>query len=128
MQIEGAYETRERTMMQYLAKVKEMKEKFDRCVVQQILRSENERANALSKFGAMALGVKNRKVTIMIKECPAIEEAIKVQALEEGRSWKDELIKYLKWGIVPSDPIQTKRVKFQAARFMMVGNDSIREH
>ncbi|KAL0385933.1 UNVERIFIED_CONTAM: Retrovirus-related Pol polyprotein from transposon gypsy [Sesamum radiatum] len=53
MQVEGAYETRERTMTQYLAKVKEQMSRFDRCTVQQIPRNENERADALSKFGAM---------------------------------------------------------------------------
>ncbi|KAL0449611.1 UNVERIFIED_CONTAM: hypothetical protein Slati_1517500 [Sesamum latifolium] len=36
MQVEGAYETRERTMMQYLAKVKEQMTRFDKCTVQQI--------------------------------------------------------------------------------------------
>ncbi|KAL0373879.1 UNVERIFIED_CONTAM: Ribonuclease HI [Sesamum radiatum] len=66
MQVEGAYKTRERTMMQYFEKVKELMARFDKCMVQQIPRSENERADALSKFGAMAAGIKSRKVTIMI--------------------------------------------------------------
>ncbi|KAL0427411.1 UNVERIFIED_CONTAM: Retrovirus-related Pol polyprotein from transposon gypsy [Sesamum latifolium] len=34
MQVEGTYETKERTMMQYLAKVKELMAKFDKCMVQ----------------------------------------------------------------------------------------------
>ncbi|KAL0420545.1 UNVERIFIED_CONTAM: hypothetical protein Slati_3077400 [Sesamum latifolium] len=86
MQIEGAYETRERTMMQYLAKVREQMKHFDKCTVQQIPRNENERADALSKFGAMIAGVKSRKVTIMIKERLAIEEAEEVQVVQEDRS------------------------------------------
>ncbi|KAL0417367.1 UNVERIFIED_CONTAM: hypothetical protein Slati_3568600 [Sesamum latifolium] len=84
MQVEGAYETRERTMMKYLAKVKELMARFDKCTVQQIPRNENERANALSKFEALIAGVRSRKVTIMVKEHPAIEEAKKVQLKKEG--------------------------------------------
>ncbi|KAL0455839.1 UNVERIFIED_CONTAM: hypothetical protein Slati_0923100 [Sesamum latifolium] len=81
MQVEGAYETRERTMTQYLTKVREQMTHFDKCTVQQIPRNENERADALSKYGAMIVGVKSRKVTIMIKEHSAIEEAEEVQVV-----------------------------------------------
>ncbi|KAL0344710.1 UNVERIFIED_CONTAM: hypothetical protein Sradi_4302300 [Sesamum radiatum] len=56
MQVEGNYETRERTMVQYLGKVKELMARFDKCIVQQIPRTENGRADALSKFGAMVVG------------------------------------------------------------------------
>ncbi|KAL0303331.1 UNVERIFIED_CONTAM: Ribonuclease HI [Sesamum radiatum] len=93
MQVKGAYETRERTMMQYLIKVKELMAKFDKCMVQQIPRNENERADTLSKFGAMVAGIKSRKVMIMIKEHPSIGEAEEVQVLEDRRSWKSDLVK-----------------------------------
>ncbi|KAL0434819.1 UNVERIFIED_CONTAM: hypothetical protein Sradi_0189800 [Sesamum radiatum] len=36
MQIKRSYETRERTMVQYLGKVKELMARFDKCIVQQI--------------------------------------------------------------------------------------------
>ncbi|KAL2227630.1 UNVERIFIED_CONTAM: Rab3 GTPase-activating protein catalytic subunit [Sesamum indicum] len=54
MQVQGSYETKEWSMTQYLKKVKEMMKKFDKCQLHQILRDENVRANALSKFGAMS--------------------------------------------------------------------------
>ncbi|KAL0445859.1 UNVERIFIED_CONTAM: hypothetical protein Slati_1713800 [Sesamum latifolium] len=88
---------------------------FDKCTVQQIPRNENERADALSKFGAMVAGVKSRKVTIMIKERPTIEEAV-VQVVEEDRSWKRDLIRYLKSEILPDDLVMARRIKFKAAR------------
>ncbi|KAL0449357.1 UNVERIFIED_CONTAM: Retrovirus-related Pol polyprotein from transposon gypsy [Sesamum latifolium] len=115
MQVEGTSETREQTMIQYLAKVKEQMALFDKCTVQQIPRNENEREDALSKFGAMVAGVKSRKVTITIKECPAIEEAV-VQVVEEDRSWKRDLIRYLKSEILSDDPVMARRIKSKAAR------------
>ncbi|KAL0386277.1 UNVERIFIED_CONTAM: hypothetical protein Sradi_3022000 [Sesamum radiatum] len=84
MQIEGLYETREWSMGQYLKKVKEMIQKFDKCQVHHILREENGRADALSKFGALVSGVKERKVAVVIKETPTIEEETINVVEEEG--------------------------------------------
>ncbi|KAL0303750.1 UNVERIFIED_CONTAM: hypothetical protein Sradi_6243100 [Sesamum radiatum] len=126
MQVEGVYETRERTMMQYLEKVRELMARFNKCVFQQIPQNENERADALSKFGAMVAGVKNRKVTIVIKEHLEIEEAKEVQVVEEPSSWKEELVRYLKNASLPDDPIRAKRIKFKAARFTMIGDELYR--
>ncbi|KAL0448046.1 UNVERIFIED_CONTAM: hypothetical protein Slati_1932500 [Sesamum latifolium] len=122
MQVEGTYDTRERTMIQYLENVREQIARFDKCTVQQIPRNENERADALSKFGAMVAGV-SRKITIMVKERPAIEEPKELQAIEEDRSWKSDLIRCLKDATLPDDPIAAKRLKFKAARFTMIGEE-----
>ncbi|XP_011101217.1 uncharacterized protein LOC105179308 [Sesamum indicum] len=85
MQVHGVYEMREWSMMQYLAKVREMMGKFDRCALHQIPRDENARVDALSKFGAMVEGIKERKTTVMIKSIPMIDEkTIQVAA----NSWK----------------------------------------
>ncbi|KAL0413611.1 UNVERIFIED_CONTAM: Ribonuclease HI [Sesamum radiatum] len=123
MQVEGTYETRERTMTQYSARIKEQMANFDKCTVQQIPQNENERADTLSKFGAMIAGVKSRKVTIMVKEHSAIEEPNEVQMVEEDRSWKGNFIRYLKDAILPDNPIAAKRIKFKAARFTMIGDE-----
>ncbi|KAL0373856.1 UNVERIFIED_CONTAM: Gag-Pol polyprotein [Sesamum radiatum] len=84
MQVEGSYETREQTMVQYLKKVKELVAQFDKCVIQQIPRTENERADVLSKFGALVAGVKERKITLMVKDHPVIEEKEEVQVIENN--------------------------------------------
>ncbi|KAL0451562.1 UNVERIFIED_CONTAM: Retrovirus-related Pol polyprotein from transposon gypsy [Sesamum latifolium] len=123
MQVERNYETRERTMVQYLGKVKELMARFDKCTVQQIPRSENERADALSKFGAMVAGVKERKITLIIKEHPIIEEKEEVQMIESSSSWKADFMNYLKDGTLPDDLIKAKRIKFKATRFTVVEND-----
>ncbi|KAL0374129.1 UNVERIFIED_CONTAM: Retrovirus-related Pol polyprotein from transposon gypsy [Sesamum radiatum] len=123
MQIEGVYETRERTMTRYLQKAKELMTRFVKCSVQQIPRNENERADALSKFGAMVAGVRNRKVTIVIKERSAIEEGKEVQIIEQPEPWREELIKYLRDASLPDDPIRAKQVKFKSARFTIIGDE-----
>ncbi|KAL2237769.1 UNVERIFIED_CONTAM: hypothetical protein Sindi_0968600 [Sesamum indicum] len=67
MLVQGTYETREWSMTQYLATVKDMMKKFDRCTINQIPMDENARADALSKFGSLVEGVKERKIIVMVK-------------------------------------------------------------
>ncbi|KAL0315571.1 UNVERIFIED_CONTAM: hypothetical protein Sradi_5435300 [Sesamum radiatum] len=86
MQTEGSYETKELSMMRYLRKVRGLIVKFDKCVVQQVPRGENTRADTLSKFGTMISGVKERKITVMIRDRSSIEEVEAIQCVEEKRS------------------------------------------
>ncbi|KAL2252698.1 UNVERIFIED_CONTAM: hypothetical protein Sindi_0064500 [Sesamum indicum] len=91
LQIEGTYETREKTMTSY----KEI-----------VPKAENDKADALSKFGAAMSGIKDRRITALGQ----------VQVVSDAGSWKGEIIKYLEDGILPSDPIAARRVKFRATR------------
>ncbi|KAL0449610.1 UNVERIFIED_CONTAM: Gag-Pol polyprotein [Sesamum latifolium] len=59
----------------------------------------------------------------MVKERSAIEELARVQVVQEDRSWKAELIRYLRESILPEDPIAAKRIKFKATRFTMIGDE-----
>ncbi|XP_011083352.1 uncharacterized protein LOC105165895 [Sesamum indicum] len=118
----GQYETREWSMTQYLARVKDMMRRFDRCTIGQILRDENMRADALSRFGSSVEGIKERKITVMVKSQPIIDEA-EIHVVETADSWKTPFIRYLKYGELPSDVIAAKRLQFKANSFTLVGDD-----
>ncbi|KAL0411760.1 UNVERIFIED_CONTAM: hypothetical protein Slati_3765700 [Sesamum latifolium] len=122
MRVEGSYETRDRSMILYLKKAKEMITKFDRCAIQQIPRCENERAGALSKFRAMMAGIKDRRITVIIKERAVIDEIVEIQAIENQGSWMDEIVKLLRDGVEPEDPVTAKQVRFKANRFTLIGD------
>ncbi|KAL2230800.1 UNVERIFIED_CONTAM: Retrovirus-related Pol polyprotein from transposon 17.6 [Sesamum indicum] len=77
-------------------------------------RTKNDKADASSKFGAAMDGIRDRKITAMVREWSILANRIEVQAIAEAESWKDEIIKYLEDGILPADPIAAKRVKFRA--------------
>ncbi|KAL2253357.1 UNVERIFIED_CONTAM: Retrovirus-related Pol polyprotein from transposon [Sesamum indicum] len=120
LQIEGAYETREKTMTAYKEIAQQWMRKFDRCSVLQVPRAENDKADALSKFGAAMDGSGDRKITALVRARPSIAGGREVQTVAEPESWKDEIAKYLKDGTLPLDPIAAKRVKFRATRFTML--------
>ncbi|XP_011074079.1 uncharacterized protein LOC105158875 [Sesamum indicum] len=120
LQIEGTYETREKTMTAYKEIAQQWMKKFDRCSVLQVPRAENDKADALSKFGAAMDGIGDRNITALVRARPSITGGREVQTVVEPESWKDEIAKYLKDGTLPLDPIAAKRVKFRATRFTML--------
>ncbi|KAL2235781.1 UNVERIFIED_CONTAM: hypothetical protein Sindi_1310300 [Sesamum indicum] len=119
MQIEGTYETKEKTMVLYHKKAKTLMAQFERCSIHQVPRCENDRADSLPKFGAILSGIKDHKITVMIKH--QIVEEIDLSTIEEPCSWKDEIVGYFKEGFQLSDPLQARRLKFKPARFTLIG-------
>ncbi|KAL2242652.1 UNVERIFIED_CONTAM: Retrovirus-related Pol polyprotein from transposon [Sesamum indicum] len=120
LQIEGTYETREERMILYHTKAKSIMSKFNKCQVHQIPRHENDRADSLSKFGATLSRIKDRKITVMIKETSAIAEVVDINTANEKPSWKDEIVRYLRDGILPADPIAARRLKMRTPRFTLI--------
>ncbi|XP_011093256.1 uncharacterized protein LOC105173267 [Sesamum indicum] len=96
--------------------------KLDKCALQQIPRCENDRPNTLSKFGVIMSGIKDRRVTVMTRETVAIKEISEVQLVDEAKSWKEEIVRYLRDGVLPEDPIFAKWMKFKATRFTLVAD------
>ncbi|XP_011102168.1 uncharacterized protein LOC105180203 [Sesamum indicum] len=119
LQIEGTYETRERMMTSYKEIVQKLMSKFDKCSILQVPRTENDKADALSKFGATMDGIRDCRITVLVRERSALASRMEVQVISEVGSWKDEIIKYLVNNILPTDPVAAKRVKFRATRFTM---------
>ncbi|KAL2231768.1 UNVERIFIED_CONTAM: Gag-Pol polyprotein [Sesamum indicum] len=120
MQIEGTYETRERTMTQYKEIVQQLMGKFSRCSILQVPRVENDKADALSKFGAAMDGIRDRKITSLVREQSAVASRTEVQVVSKAGSWMNEIVRYLEDGTLPSDPVAAKRVKFRAAQFTLL--------
>ncbi|KAL2226685.1 UNVERIFIED_CONTAM: hypothetical protein Sindi_2027200 [Sesamum indicum] len=71
--------------------------------------AENDKADALSKFGAAMSGIKDRKVTALVRDRSVIAEKLEIQAVVEVDSWKDEIIQYLEKDALPEDLIKAKR-------------------
>ncbi|KAL0434818.1 UNVERIFIED_CONTAM: hypothetical protein Sradi_0189700 [Sesamum radiatum] len=71
----------------------------------------------------MVLGVKERKITLIIKEHPIIEEMEEIQTIESSSSWKGDFMNYLRDETLRDDPVKAKRIKFKAARFTIIGNN-----
>ncbi|KAL2237266.1 UNVERIFIED_CONTAM: Gag-Pol polyprotein [Sesamum indicum] len=122
MQIEGSYETKEKTMAQYHRRAKMLMQQFDKCSIQQIPRCENDQADSVSKFGALLTRIKDRKVKVLIKEQPPINKVVEINTVESTCPWIEELAKYLRDGILPNDQARARKLKFRAPKFTLVGS------
>ncbi|KAL2247813.1 UNVERIFIED_CONTAM: hypothetical protein Sindi_2633600 [Sesamum indicum] len=122
MQIEGSYEIKEKTMALYHRRAKMLMQQLDKCSIQQISRCENDQADSVSKFGALLTRIKDRKVKVLIKEQPAINEVVEINTVESTCPWIEELAKYHRDGILPDDQARARKLKFRAPKFTLVGS------
>ncbi|KAL2226671.1 UNVERIFIED_CONTAM: Retrovirus-related Pol polyprotein from transposon opus [Sesamum indicum] len=120
LQIEGTYETREKTMTSYRDIVKNWMDRFYKCSILQVPRAKNDKADALSTFGATMSGIRDHKVTALVREQSTISGKAEVQTISGVEFWKDKIVKYLENDTLPEDPIKAKRVRFRASRFTLI--------
>ncbi|XP_025703564.1 uncharacterized protein [Arachis hypogaea] len=71
-QINGDYQTRDPLHQQYLAKVNELKERFEHITVQHVPRERNTRADLLSKLASTKPGHGNKSLIQEVIKSPSI--------------------------------------------------------
>ncbi|XP_021766238.1 uncharacterized protein LOC110730723 [Chenopodium quinoa] len=115
-QVNGDFEAREPAMVKYLKIVKEEAEILDHFTLQQIPRSSNHQADALSKLASSASCDTPRSVFWEVKEKRSINVE-PVYAIDRSSTWMDGIISYLKDGLLPADPKESWLMKKRAAWF-----------
>lgn len=117
--ITGDYEAKGEQMKKYLNLVK--RKIGDGFVVKfvQISREENKQADRLAKATSAEYTDTASKVLSFIQYTPAIDE-LKVQVISLGTDWTMPVISYLKDGTLPEDLNSSRRLKIQAACFVMI--------
>ncbi|GJZ87902.1 reverse transcriptase domain-containing protein [Tanacetum coccineum] len=86
-QVNGSYIAKESGMVQYLNKVKTLARSFKEFSIKQIPRSENKKADALSKIASTSFAHLNKQVLVEeLKEKSINEEEILDIVEEEGNT------------------------------------------
>ncbi|GJZ09754.1 reverse transcriptase domain-containing protein [Tanacetum coccineum] len=98
-QVNGSYVAKESGMVQYLEKVKTLASNFKEFSIKQVPRSENKKANALSKIASTSF-------THLMEE--------------EGQTWMTPICKYLTKEILPEDKKKARVVRRKASRYTMM--------
>lgn len=96
-QVNGNFQAKEERMKEYLKKVKELMEKFDRLKVDKIFRRENAKADSLARLASTIHCKEPRTVPIELVTIPSIAlvESHQVQTVEEVVLWMDPIKRYL---------------------------------
>ncbi|GJZ02682.1 reverse transcriptase domain-containing protein [Tanacetum coccineum] len=86
-QVNGSYVAKEQSMIQYLEKTKALISEFKKFSIEQVPRSENKNANALSKIASTSFAHLTKQVLVeVLKEKSIKEKEILSVVEEEGDS------------------------------------------
>ena len=78
--------------------------------ISHILRTENTRADALSRLATSTYGALGRTLVESLEQ-PSIDKAEEVLQLMIEPSWMDPIVQYLIDGISPEGPAEAKRLR-----------------
>ncbi|GJS90865.1 reverse transcriptase domain-containing protein [Tanacetum coccineum] len=95
-QVNGSYVTKESGMVQYLEKVKTLTSNFKEFSIKQVPRSENKKADALSKIASTSFAHLSKQVLVEeLNEKFINEKEVLTIVEEEGHTWMTPICEYL---------------------------------
>ncbi|XP_073101285.1 uncharacterized protein [Elaeis guineensis] len=118
-QVRGEFEARDPTMVKYLQKVRDLVAHLKYLEISHISRSENARADALSRLATSAYDTLGRTLVESLEQ-PSIDRAKKILQLTIEPSWMDPIVQYLTDGTSPEDPTEAKRLRWVASQYVMM--------
>ncbi|KAL0446200.1 UNVERIFIED_CONTAM: hypothetical protein Slati_1747900 [Sesamum latifolium] len=100
-QVEGTYEAKEESMIQYLQQIKELKTSFDHFQITQIPREQNIKADCLLKLASALEDCITRHITIQY--LPEARAILVVQPITTRVDWRTPIIKWIEGGHLLDD-------------------------
>ncbi|GJS50989.1 reverse transcriptase domain-containing protein [Tanacetum coccineum] len=103
-QVNGSYVAKESGMVQYLKRVKTLASNFKEFSIKQVPRSENKKADALSKIASTSFAHLSKQVLVEeLKEKSIHEREVLAIVEEEEQTWMTPIYEYLTKEILPED-------------------------
>ncbi|XP_027166027.1 uncharacterized protein LOC113765993 [Coffea eugenioides] len=117
-QILDEYEAREEVMHRYLSKVHQLIAHFESFEIQRIPRSQNKRADALSRLASTTFSDLNKTVLVEVLAEPEYIEEV-VCPVYPGDTWMGPLIRFLSQGELPEDRVESRKLQRKATRMLV---------
>ncbi|XP_071712977.1 uncharacterized protein [Rutidosis leptorrhynchoides] len=119
-QFSGSFEAHDPSMQKYLQLLKETAARFEHFELAQVPRSQNKKADALSKLAALTFSHFQKQV--WVKELPSksIESDLMVASVtEEQPNWMEPILKYIRSNILPEDSREARSVRERAPMYII---------
>ncbi|KAK0573477.1 hypothetical protein LWI29_008553 [Acer saccharum] len=114
-QVLDEYQARDESMITYLELAKELLKRFKEYRIVHIPREENEQADALAKLASATINIWPKSISMIRLLQPSIVKSKEVGAVfGERNSWITPIKEYLVNDVLPSDPLEAKRLKYRA--------------
>nr|XP_027082689.1 uncharacterized protein LOC113705025 [Coffea arabica] len=117
-QILGEYGAKEEVMQRYLSKVLQLVAYFESFEIQRIPRSQNRRADALSRLASTSFADLNKTVLVEVLAEPGYREDM-VYPICPGNTWMGPLVRFLNQGELPEDRAESRKLQRKAARYTL---------
>ncbi|KAD6454323.1 hypothetical protein E3N88_09029 [Mikania micrantha] len=101
----------------YVKQAKQLKAMFPDCSLTQVSRSQNKKADALSKLASLAFAHLTKKVLVEVLHTRSTEETRVQDVQEEGDSWMTPIYSFLTTGALPTDEGAAERLKLTASNY-----------
>nr|GEU91440.1 reverse transcriptase domain-containing protein [Tanacetum cinerariifolium] len=116
-QVSGTYVTKETDVTQYLEKVKALTSSYKAFSIKKVHRSENKKANALSKIASTCFAHLSKQVLVEeLKEKSISTMEVLAVVEEEGDTWMSPIFKYLTDETLPTEIKKAKAVRRKSWR------------
>ncbi|GJS62343.1 reverse transcriptase domain-containing protein [Tanacetum coccineum] len=120
-QVLGAYVAKEKNMIKYLEKVKSLVSGFANFSISQVPRSQNKKADALSKIVSTSFAHLSKQVLVeILKEKSIQEKEVTTVVEEDGPTWMTPIIEYLKEGTLPNDRKEASKLRIKARQYELL--------
>ncbi|KAK0582887.1 hypothetical protein LWI29_030790 [Acer saccharum] len=123
-QVLDEYQARDESMITYLELAKELLERFKEYRIAHVPREENEQADALAKLASATINIWPKSISMIRLLQPSIVKSKEVGAVfGERNSWITPIKEYIVNDVLPSDPLEAKRLKYRATRYSVLNGE-----
>ncbi|GJT23265.1 reverse transcriptase domain-containing protein [Tanacetum coccineum] len=120
-QVNETYVAKETDMIRYLEKVNTLTSSFKAFSIKQVPRSENKKADALSKIASTSFAHLSKQVLVEeLKEKSISATEVLAIVEEEGDTWMTLIFKYLTDGTLPAEVKKARAVRRKSWRFSII--------
>ncbi|XP_071739864.1 uncharacterized protein [Rutidosis leptorrhynchoides] len=110
-QFSGSFEAHDPSMQKYLLLLKETAARFEHFELAQVPRSQNKKADALSKLAALTFSHFQKQVWVEELPSKSIDSDLMVASvIEEQPNWMEPILQYIRSNILPEDSREVRLV------------------
>ncbi|XP_071687994.1 uncharacterized protein [Rutidosis leptorrhynchoides] len=117
-QFNGSFDVHELSMKKYLKVLQESAARYEHLELAQVSRSQNKKADALSKLAALTFSHFQKQVWVEELPSKSIDNDLMVASVEEEQpNWMEPIMQYICNSVLPNDKREARLVRERAPIF-----------